>query len=172
MWSEIRDGTIEYQWSRPKSKLSLYLGYYTGYIITILLFSFACLAAVFLAALSLGEVESFISLIRIAIGGLAIVLSFSAVSLALGAITQKFVIVGIIYHLVVEKLIGNLPKLACKISIIRNLKFHLYSITEYNIELDQAATLIGYGNILIITLAAPAFGIAVFTSKKYAICSE
>ena len=94
-----------------------------------------------------------------------------ALSLALGAITQKFVIVGIIYHLVVEKLIGNLRKLASKISILRNLNFHLYSIAEY-IKLDQAATLIGYGNILIITLAAPTFGIAVITSRKYAICSE
>ena len=126
----------------------------------------------FLAALSLGEVESFISLIRIAIGGSAIVLSFSAVSLALGAINQKFAIVGIIYHLAVEKLIGNLRKLASKISILRNLKFHLYSITEYDIDLDQAATLLVYGNILIFTLAAPAFRIAVFTSKKYAIFSE
>ena len=170
--SEIRDGTIEYHWRRPTSKLSLYLGYYTTSIISILLLSLACLAAVFLAALSLGEVESFISLIRIAIGGSAIALSFSALSLALGAITQKFVIVGIIYHLVVEKLIGNLPKLASKIFILRNLKFHLYSIAEYNIELDQTATLIGYGNILIIPLAAPTFGIAVFTSRKYAICSE
>ena len=169
--SEISDGTIEYHRRRPTSKLSLYLGYYTTSIISILLLSLACLAAVFLAALSLGEVESFISLIRIAVGGLTIVLSFSTVSLALGAITQKFVIVGIIYHLVVEKLIGNLRKLASKISILRNLNLHLYSIAEY-IKLVQAATLIGYGNILIITLAAPTFGIAVFTSRKYAICSE
>ena len=77
--SEISDGTIEYHWRRPTSKLSLYLGYYTTSIISILLLSLACLAAVFLAALSLGEVESFISLIRIAVGGLTIVLSFSAV---------------------------------------------------------------------------------------------
>lgn len=144
----------------------------SGYIISILLFPFACLAAVFSAALSLGEVESFISLIRIAIGSLAIALSFSALSLALGAITQKFVIVGIIYHLVAEKLIGNLPTLASKISILRNLKFHLYSTPEYPMELDQPAILLGYGSILIITLAALALGIAVFTSKKYAIGSE
>ena len=72
--SEIRDGTIEYHWRRPTSELSLYLGCYASSIISILLFSFACLAAVFLAALSLGEVESFISLIRFAVGGLAIVL--------------------------------------------------------------------------------------------------
>lgn len=170
--SEIRDGTIEYHWTRPTSKVSLYLGYYTSSIISTLLFSFACLAAVFLAALSLGEVESFISLIRIAIGGSAIALSFSALSLALGAITQKFVIVGIIYHLVAEKLIGNLPTLASKISILRNLKLHLYSTPEYPMELDQPAILLGYGSILIITLAALALGIAVFTSKKYAIGSE
>lgn len=144
----------------------------SGSIISTLLFSFACLAAVFLAALSLGEVESFISLIRIAIGGSAIALSFSALSLALGAITQKFVIVGIIYHLVAEKLIGNLPTLASKISILRNLKLHLYSTPEYPMELDQPAILLGYGSILIITLAALALGIAVFTSKKYAIGSE
>ena len=138
----------------------------SGYIISILLFPFACLAAVFSAALSLGEVESFISLIRIAIGSLAIALSFSALSLALGAITQKFVIVGIIYHLVAEKLIGNLPTLASKISILRNLNFNLYSITVYNLELDQPEILFDYGHILIITIFALVLGTVASTSKK------
>ena len=170
--SEIRDGTIEYCWTRPTSRASLYFGYYISSIIGILLFTFVCLAAVFFAALSLGDIESFVSLVRIAIGGLAIALSFSALSSALGAITQKFVIVGIIYHLIVEKLIGNLPTLASRISILKNLKFQLYSIPEYPMELDQPAILLDYGNILIITLVAIALGIAVFTSKKYAIGSE
>ena len=37
--SEIRDGTIEYSWTRPSSKSSLYAGYYASSIIGILLFT-------------------------------------------------------------------------------------------------------------------------------------
>ncbi|HCR29422.1 MAG TPA: hypothetical protein DIV79_05340 [Opitutae bacterium] len=65
-----------------------------------------------------------------------------------------------------------MPTLASKISILRNLKLNLYSLSEYNIELDQPAILLGYGSILIITLAALALGISAFTSKRYAIGSE
>lgn len=170
--SEIREGTIEYSWTRPSSKSSLYAGYYISSIIGILLFTAVCLAAVLSAALLVGKMESLASLVRLATGGLVIALSFSALSLALGAITQKFIIAGIIYHLIVEKLIGNLPTLAAKASILGNIKAQLYSIPEYPIEFESPGVFAGYGNIIAITLLALALGAAVFSNKKYAIGSE
>ena len=52
------------------------------------------------------------------------------------------------------------------LSILRNLNFNLYSITVYNMELDQPEILFDYGHILIITIFALVLGTVASTSKK------
>ncbi len=167
--SELKEGTIEFLWTRPVRRSSLFFGFYISSLISIGAFTIVCLVALSAAGLWLGEISSVGQIFTYCLGCVAIVLSFSALSLSFGSLTSKFVVIGILYYFFIEKLLAQVPTSARKVSIIANLKPHFLANTEQSSEFvfTSAAHSILY--IIAISATALILGGTAFTLKCYSL---
>lgn len=167
--SELKEGTIEFLWTRPVRRSSLFLGFYASSLIGIGAFTTVCLVALSGAGLWLGEISSAGQIFMYCLGCLTIALSFSALSLSFGSLTSKFVVIGILYYFFIEKLLAQVPTNARKVSIIANLKPHFLANAEQSSEI--VFTSAAHSILYVIATAAIALilgGIA-FTLKRYSL---
>ncbi len=163
--SELREGTIEFLWTRPARKASLFFGFYLSSLASTLATTFICVLAILSTGLWLGEISSF-SQIAVYVGACAATtLSFSAISIAIGSITSKFIVFGIIYHTLIEKLVGQLPTSVRHLSVIGNLRPYLDSITSG--VSDSAITIQPLFNIGLVSIVSLLLGATLFTWKSY-----
>lgn len=167
--NELKEGTIEFLWTRPTRKSSLFLGIYISSLIGIGAFTAICLAALMGAGFWLGEIVSLGQAAVYCIGCLAIALSFAALSLALGSLTSKFIVVGILYYFFIERLLAQVPTSARHASIIANLKPHFLTIAESSSGMVYTATLQSIAYVTAITVAALTLGSVAFTLKHYSL---
>jgi len=167
--NELKEGTIEFLWTRPVGKSPLFLAFYFSSFVSVLAFTLVCLTALVAAGYWLGEIASLSQALTFAAGCVAIALSFSALSLALSSLSSKFIVLGILYYFLVEKLLSQLPTSVRNASIVANLRPHLLSLSENAGEFAFSTTLQSIAYVVIISVIALTIGATAFTLKSYSL---
>lgn len=167
--NELKEGTIEFLWTRPVGRAPLFLGFYFSSLISVMAFALLCVTALMSAGFWLGEIDSWNQAFAYSIGCLVIALSFSALSITLGSLTSKFIVLGIVYYFLVEKLLSQLPTSVRNTSIVANLRPHLLSLPENTGEFVSSGTLQSIAYVGAITAVALAIGCIAFTFKSYSL---
>ncbi len=165
--TELKEGTMEFLWTRPIRKASLFIGFYISSLVSIFAFTLVCMAAIIGAGIWHGEIATLGQAQIYCVSCLLISVSFTALSLTMSTLTSKFIVVGILYYFFIEKLLGQLPTSASKASIVANLKPHLNSISNASNEFQYIASFQSASYILAITALALIAGAAIFTWKHY-----
>lgn len=160
--SEIRDGTIEYLWTRLVTKAQLILG---GYVCSVLgVFAIVALLDLLLSVVLYSKGGRFISgeLLNLLIAQALGVFTFCSLSLALGSFFRKYMIIGVVYGLLVEVGISSLPSNIALISVSRHLR-----------RVVSGGEVLGpMGGCFAITCLALVFSVLVFRSKSYGMSKK
>ncbi|MCH6256558.1 hypothetical protein MLD52_08370 [Puniceicoccaceae bacterium K14] len=157
--SEIRDGTIEYLWTRSVTKSQLILGTYIcavgGAMLTVAFLDFILCGVLFL------EGNSFVAgeLVALVFAQGMAVIAYCALSLAIAAIFSKYMIVGVLYGVLVEIWLASVPSKVALISV----SYHLNAV----IRGEEAYSSFTSG--LAIALVALVTSMFVFSSKSYTV---
>ncbi|MDQ8184058.1 hypothetical protein [Pelagicoccus sp. SDUM812002] len=165
--SELKEGTIEYLWVRPASKVELYLGFMlSGFLGTFSIVGSA-LVGISLAGLALGALGggAFLSLWLTVV---VVVASFTAISGAISSFSSKFVVLGIFYYSFVELGLGAIPNGVQRLAVSFHAKTLLNGLTsgDGNLELNSFAWILATGLIGIV------LGAAIFSQSRYVVGSE
>lgn len=164
---ELKDGTIEYLWVRPASKVELYIGFFLGGFLGTFSIVGPALIGVSAAGLSLGVI-GLGGLLTVWIVTLCVVASFTAISGAIGAFSSKFVVLGIFYYSFVELGLASIPNGVQKLAI----SFHTENLLQgasYGSGGMEAVSLLW---ILGIGAVAVALGAGIFSQSRYVVGSE
>lgn len=166
----LKDGTIEYLWTRPVRRGQLYLGFYVGSLVSTLAFVIACLCGLTLVALVRGIDVGMVGIAVMWLEAFVAAAAFTAISMALAAFSSKFVALGVFYFLAVELGIGNLPTKVSSVSIGAQAREAMRPMRE--IWAGAAAEMQIFGpafSILMIGLIALAMGAAIFVLSGYVV---
>lgn len=166
--NELKEGTIEYLWVRPISKIELYIGLYFSSVLSICSIIIPALVAISLAGVTLGVVN-FMGLVALWLTTLCSILAFSAISGALGAFSSKFVVLGILYFGFIELGLGGIPNGIQNLAVTYHARMLLSGLT--GIE-SQAGDLTSYFWILGISASLLVLGAALFSTLRYVVGSE
>ncbi len=172
MRTELRDGTIEYLWTRPTRKARLFLGFYLSSLASALLVTFTCVVAIVATGLIVGEIESLAQAAVYGLGCGALAISFCALSMTIGSFTSKYIVMGIVYHAFVERVVSQLPTSVRHFSILGNIKPYFESLQDPSSSAGYVASLQPAINIGLIAAVALAIGGLAFTWKNYAFGSD
>lgn len=170
--SELKEGTIEYLWTRPTGKAPLFFGFFLSSLLGVAAFTGTCVLAICSAGYFVGAIESFGQVVLFAIGCSLVAVSFSAVAAALGAFTSKFIVFGILYFSFVESLLGQMPTKARNLSLITHVESLLAPLgrgASTLLTMGTAQAVLWVGGITLVALVA---GAALFTTKNYVVGGE
>ncbi|MEM9158793.1 MAG: ABC transporter permease subunit [Verrucomicrobiota bacterium] len=166
--NEIKEYTIEYLWTRALKRSHLLIGTYVASVVATFCFcvfygTVICLAG-FLRGVGISGGD-YLSLLLATFGGC---LAYVAISLLLGVVTGRFMVLGILYGSLVEVGISQIPM------NVRNLavSHHLKGIYPGSLSSDGGvlwAWALGLGPCLLIAALALAVGSLVFSNKQYSI---
>lgn len=154
---EIKSGTMEYLWTRPAGRARLLLGMFA---------SAACLSfgrglviglAILAAAVWRGTPDVWEGLPLLLLALLGSALSYSGLSLVLAAMSGKYIVLGLIYGLVVEVGISQIPANINAIAASHHVRA----------TLSGDAVWLGLASCLAIGCVAALLGAAVFRWKRY-----
>lgn len=164
---ELKEGTIEYLWVRPASKVELYV----GFVLSSLLGAFSILGPALLgiscAGLALGAI-GLGGLLAVWLTVLAVVASFMAISGALGSFSSKFVVMGIFYYSFVELGLGQIPNGVQRLAVSFHAKRLLSGLGYEGTSLQWGA----FAWILGIGALALVLGAAIFSKSRYVVGGE
>ena len=164
---ELRDGTMEYLWTRPVRRSQLFIGFYLSSVLSTGLMAMVCFASVIAMGLYLGVVQSLTAALFLFVGAALCVLVLSAVSLSIAAYSSKFVVLGIFYYLIVEYL------LRLNDTGIRFISVSLHAKETIELALFEGSGRMGLpGHVfgmLLIAFVALIVGILIFSNKCYVV---
>lgn len=160
---EIRDHTIEYLVTRPIRRSDLVISAYVTtaglVLIQAVIFTFVICATA--ATLAIPDVWSVLP--RLLLAEVGIVATFSAIGLALGLVTGKYLVLGVVYGLIVELGLSRLPTAIRQIAVT----------THAQIIVERSST--GFATLTALlacaVIAAVAVGLAVLLHSSRP-CSE
>ena len=165
---EIKDGTLEYLWTRPLKRYQLILGFYLGAVMKGLLYGVSFGAAILIAGWLNGVVPEVELLPRFGLGLLLSVLTFSAGALFLATMTGKYMFIGMVYGFLLEVWLGRLSPHLSQFSI----SHYIQSVGGFGDVLEPASVLkstLVCLSLMVVFLAAAS---AVFTLKEYSLGDE
>lgn len=165
--SELKDGTIEYLWTRPTSKVELYFGFYLSSLMGILSVIGPALVGIGLAGWYLG-VFDLLGLFSLCLTVLAVVVSFAAISSALSAFSSKFVVLGIFYFSFIEMGLGQIRNGVQSLAVTFHAKQLLGGMMDPGTPIDFGAL----GWVLGIGVVGLLIGSAIFSQSHYIAGSE
>lgn len=166
---ELKDGTIEYLWVRPASKIELYCGFYLSALISSLSTIIPSLLGLSLAGMFMGAIS---------VGGLTVLwltvlfvsATFTAISGALGAWSSKFVVFSLFYYGFVELGLGAIPNGVQRLAVSFHTKQLLNGVSIDGsagpTELSSLLWVFGAGLIGLVA------GAAIFSQSRYVVGSE
>ncbi|MDQ8203092.1 hypothetical protein [Pelagicoccus sp. SDUM812003] len=167
--SELKEGTIEYLWTRQASKGSLYLAFYASSLLQVMVQVAGFLLALSLVAFARGVAVDFLDLSLLWVCGLGAAFAFTAIAIGVGAFSAKYVVFGLFYFSFVELGLGALPTGARGLAVSAHVKDVLTPVS-YS-ELSAAFGALG-GSLLamaIISAVALLLGAFVFLRSVYSV---
>lgn len=165
--AELKEGTIEYLWVRPASKVELFIGFFLGGLLGTLSIIGPALAGISLAGAVLG-VLGIGELLTLWLTVLAVVASFTAISGAMSSFSSKFVVMGIFYYSFVELGLGAIPNAVQKLAISFHAEALLANLTlgSGNPVFVPFAWILGTGALGLV------LGATIFSQSRYIAGSE
>ncbi len=119
--NEIKDYTIEYLWTRSPKKSHLVIAEYISSVIVTAFRVFIFTTLIHATGMYLEITDIFSMFGRILMIELFAILAYSALAMLIGLLTGKYMILGVIYGLIVEIGISQVPLNLNKISVSHHL---------------------------------------------------
>ena len=164
--SELRDGTMEYLWTRPARRSHLFLGLFASALLGILANLGACLAGLVVAGVWLGVWTSSFALVGFALCTVVGAFGFGAISAAFGAYSSRFVALGVFYYLFVERALGQIDTGVRHASIGSHIGTIMEAARYETVIAGGASVVGGLGVVLGIGVVALLVGAAVFVGSS------
>lgn len=165
--SELKEGTIEYLWVRPASKVELYFGFILSGFLGIMSIIGPALLGISLSGLFMGVIGvSGLAMLWLTI--LAVVSSFTAISGAIGSFSSKFVVIGIFYYSFVELGLGAIPNGVQRLAV----SFHARSLLSGLVKDGGTFSLEAFVWILGTGVLGLVVGASIFSQSRYMVGSE
>ena len=166
--NEIKDGTLEYIWTRPISRMRTIAGLFASAVLVTFTWAFVMSLGIQAGAIYDGVAGIWTGYGRLLLGIFACISAFSGLALLVGAYSGKFVGLGIVYIGVVEMGISRIPTNINNIAITH----HIESIVAPTYTGADGSAFSGFlGSILIAAGLAFLAGL-VFRNKSYSLGSE
>ncbi len=165
--SELKDGTIEYLWVRPASKIELYFGFILSGYLGILAIIGPALLGMSLAAILLGAIGAS-GLLVLWLTVLAAVSSFTAISGAISSFSSKFVVLGIFYYSFVEFGLASIPNGVQRLAV----SFHSKTLLSGLSQGGEALNFESFAWILATGALGLVVGAAIFSQSRYVVGGE
>lgn len=165
--SELKEGTIEYLWVRPASKVQLYFGFYLSGLLGTFSIIVPCLFGISLAGVFLGVLGGQ-GMLTLWLTVFAVVTGFSAISSAISSFSSKFVVLGIFYFSFVELGLGKISNGIQKLAV----SFHARELLAGLGGAGSVDTLARFGWIFGIVAVALLVGAVIFSQARYIAGSE
>lgn len=169
---ELKEGTIEYLWTRSSSRVQLYLGFALSALLDAAAVVGPCLLALTLAGFALGGFAGPGELLLLWLASAAVAGGFTLISVALGALSSKYVVLGIFYFAFVDLGLGQIPNAVQKIALTSHVRQLAASFRSEAIPTSfgsAASALLWMAAIGLLALAA---GAALFRASRYVAGSE
>ncbi len=165
--SELKDGTIEYLWVRPASKIELYLGFIISSFIGIMSIIGPALLGISLAGVVMGVI-GIQGLMMLWLTIVVVVASFTALSGAISSFSSKFVVLGIFYYSFVELGLGAIPNGVQRLAV----SFHARSLLSGLVDNGGTFHLESFIWIVATGAIGLVLGAAIFSQSRYIVGSE
>lgn len=162
---ELKDGGIEYLWTRPVGRIPLYLGFYLSALLSVAWALGVCVLSILAASAAVGAWPGWEGAFALALATGLAGLAFAAISLALAAFSSKYAVLGFLYFSLVEQGLSRIPTSVREIAVSR----HVREISASLLDLGQGD--LGRAAVGAIAIAVAAFvvGAAVFATSAYQV---
>ncbi len=165
--SELKDGTIEYLWVRPTSKIELYFGFMLSGYLGILAIIGPALLGISLAGIMQGAIGAS-GLLVLWLTVLAVICSYTAISGAISSFSSKFVVLGIFYYSFVELGFASIPNGVQRLAV----SFHSQALLSGLSQGGGALNFESFAWILATGALGLVVGAAIFSQSRYAVGGE
>lgn len=107
--TEIKEGTIEYLWTRPAGKAQVVLGGYLCSVVGVCVIVYALDLSLFTIGLFRGIDYSFGDLMSLMYAQSLGIVAYCGISIAVASFFEKYMVMGVLYFLLIEAGIGSIP---------------------------------------------------------------
>ena len=166
--NEIKDGTLEYIWTRPISRMRTIAGLFASAVLVTFTWAVVMSLGIQTGAAYSGVEGHWAGYGRLLLGIFACVSAFSGLAMLVGALSGKFVGLGIVYIGVVEMGISRIPTNINNIAITH----HIESIVAPAYTGIDGSALSGFLGSMLIAAGLAFLAGLVFRSKRYSLGSE
>ena len=168
----IRSYTIEYLWTRSVKKAHLVIGAWVTAVVIVSLLAFMATLLVHLTGTLSGVQGIWRNLPMTCVGEFAMILPFTAIAVALGVWTGKFMVAGLLYGFVVETGISRIPTNLNLLAVTRHAEVLLKHARQSLESPAWTGILESTGALLALTAAALFVACILFVCKQYSIGAE
>lgn len=170
--NQIRSFTIEYLWTRPARKAHLAIAAWCSTVSIVFAQAIVGTVVVHATGSFLGVENIWDGLPMLLITEFVVILAFSALSLALGVYSGKYMVFGLLYGLIVESGVSRIPTNLNLLSVTH----HAEVLLSYRTEDIGTLGLMPLVQSLVGTVGIAAVGLAVaaalFSFKQYSVGTE
>ncbi len=170
--NEIRDGTIEYLWTRPVARYHLLLATYAGGVLTLFAATALLTTLIHIVAAFHHVPNSWLHYPQLLLAQFATILTYSAFALALSAYTRRYMPLGLVYGLIVEVGVSQISTNINNLAASRHIRALLNYATQETTATPLAATASGLLGCLALTTIFLVIACLVFTRTQYSTGSE
>jgi hypothetical protein len=169
---EIRAFTIEYLWTRPARKADLVIGAYAGALALTLTQGVVYVLVIHATSALHGFPGAWSYLPGSLLATIGGVFAFTALAHALGVLTGKYLVIGVLYGALVEIGLSRLPTRLNNVSVTHHLQTLIESAGTGGEPMRIAGLLSGALGCALIAAAGLAAAAVLFTMKTYRIGDE
>ncbi len=170
--NEIRDGTIEYLWTRPVAKYQLLLATYFCGVLTLFAAATSLTAVIHFTAAYRGVPSVWAHFPQLVIGQFGSILAYSAFALALSAYTRRFMPIGLLYGFIVEVGISKISTNINNLAISHHVRSLVNYATKESTSSPLMTNLLGLAGCTAIAAFFLVIASVIFTRTQYNIGSE
>lgn len=170
--SELKEGTMEYLWTRPVRRSHLFVGLFAASFASVAATVFAAILPIVAIGMWIGVWESAMMLVSFLATAVACVFGYAAISALLGAFSARYVVWGLLYFATIELGLGSVATGVRNVSISAHVEDLLDPI-RYGADggyfLQFAAStlwILGIGGV------ALALGAGLFATTRYFVGSS
>lgn len=168
----IRSHTIEYLWTRSVKKVHLVISAWVAAVVVVTLLTILATVIVHATGSFSGIDRDWQNLPMTCAAEIALILPVTAIAVALGVWTGKYMVAGLLYGFVVETGISRMPTNLNLLAVTRHVEVLLNHVRQTLEGPGSMAVLQSVGALLVLTFAALLAACIVFSCKQYSIGAE
>ncbi|HRE80771.1 MAG TPA: hypothetical protein PLN52_06970 [Opitutaceae bacterium] len=170
--NQIRSFTIEYLWTRPASKTYLVLSAWAVSVVLVSVQATVATVVVHAVGSLQGVPNVWDGMMLQALTQVLIILPFCALAVALGVVSGKYMVLGLVYGLLIEGGMSRLPTNLNRISVTHHAE-ELLSLSASSVQNPMTSVwLPSVGGLAMITGVALALAVFIFNRTQYSVGGE